>query len=196
MFKLANSLSLCLASGSPRRRELLGSLGLPFIVHAPQCGEPEPEYAEKPGEYALRMAKNKAHAAQGAAKIVLAADTVVCIDGEILGKPRDREEALVMLDKLNGRGHVVCTGVHILMPDGSGTAFSDTSQVAFGQWPRATLRAYAATGEPMDKAGAYAIQGKGAFLVKSLTGSFSNVVGLPLSPLVQLFLDKKIIQAI
>lgn len=187
---------LLLASSSPRRRELLASLGLEFSTRKAFCEEPAPHCGETGPEYAVRMAAFKAgciHPCPGAT--VIAADTVVCVANSILGKPHDQLEALRMLKLLNGKTHDVCTAVRLVLPDGKSNNFYEISQVTFGDWPEAVLNAYAASGEPMDKAGAYAIQGSGAFLIQSVSGSFSNVVGLPLEQLVCRLLANNIISA-
>jgi len=193
MFALRAGLTLCLASGSPRRRALLGSLGFPFQVCKPACTEPAPLAGENAAAYASRMAAIKTHAAPQLSHVLIAADTVVCINGQIMGKPGNTEEALAMLRKLNGREHKVSTAVHILLANGESSAFCEESTVAFGLWPDTVLKAYAATDEPLDKAGAYAIQGKGAFLVERVNGSFTNVVGLPLARLVNILLEKNVL---
>ena len=125
----------------------------------------------------------------GADDLILAADTVVALGHDILGKPADDADALDMLRRLSGREHEVITGVCCLFPDGSSAGFADTSAVRFHAWPEDVLRAYVRSGEPADKAGAYAIQGQGAFLVESVHGSWSTVVGLPVSRLAALLLE-------
>lgn len=181
IFQLPPGQKLLLASASPRRRELLASLGLEFAVCEAPCAEPPPEPGEDGTVYAARMAALKAQAiAPRPDTIIIAADTVVCIADAILGKPHKEAEALRMLRILNGHTHVVCTAVHIGLPNGGAMAFQEVTQVSFGSWPEAVLATYAATGEPLDKAGAYAIQGQGAFLLERINGSYTNVVGLPL----------------
>lgn len=197
VFRIAPGQHLHLASSSPRRRELLASLGLEFSTNEAHCEEPLPHYGETGPEYAMRMAAFKTDGIKREPDAtIIAADTVVCISGSILGKPHDPSEALQMLQKLNGKTHSVCTGVRILLPDDSSKAFYEISQVTFGTWPNPMLAAYAASGEPLDKAGAYAIQGNGAFLIKSISGSFTNVVGLPLEQLAQKLLSYGIITAV
>lgn len=205
LFTLAEGARVVLASASPRRRELLSSWGIPFTVAtAPDADEPRPEAGEGAAAYALRAARSKAAAVRAllpreAARysLVLAADTVVCLEGRILGKPRDRAEALKMLEELSGRTHTVTSAVALWLPAGwtppQEEFLTDTASVTFASWPGPVLAAYARTGEPDDKAGAYAIQGCGAFLAERLTGAWSTVVGLPLTPLAALLLRRGLI---
>lgn len=181
---------LVLASGSPRRQEFLRGLGLDFTVAAPTAPEPLPAPQEAPQAFALRAARAKAAevAPLYPAAAVIAADTVVALEGEIMGKPASEDEAAAMLRRLAGRGHVVCTGCCLRLPEGREEAFCATSKVIMRAWPDAALRAYAAGGEPADKAGAYAIQGQGAFLVEQISGSWTNIVGLPLAELLDVLL--------
>lgn len=177
------SCPLVLASGSPRRRQFLQEWGLPFTVDVPQGPEPHPMPGESPAAYALRAARGKGAvtAARHPGALTLAADTVVTVDGDILGKPGSERDALSMLRRLAGRTHQVVTGVCLILPDGTEQSFSDSTDVTFAPWPHTMLAAYARTGEPADKAGAYAIQGQGAFLVERISGSWSTVVGLPIT---------------
>ena len=172
---------LILASASPRRRELLASLGLTFEVVPSDADETlEPiALAEAVAALALRKARAVAAARRGA--LIIAADTIVVIDGRALGKPADRAEARSMLQTLRGRTHEVMTGVAVL-DAASGRHASETviSRVTMAPYSDAAIDAYVAGGEPLDKAGAYAIQGAGGALVAGLKGSRSNVVGLPL----------------
>ena len=181
---------LVLASGSPRRQEFLRGLGLAFTVAAPTAPEPLPTPRETPQAFALRAARAKAAevAPLYPAAAVIAADTVVALEDEIMGKPASEDEAVAMLRRLAGRGHVVCTGCCLRLPEGREEAFCATSEVIMRAWPDAALRAYAAGGEPADKAGAYAIQGQGAFLVEQISGSWTNIVGLPLAELLDVLL--------
>lgn len=205
-------LDLVLASASPRRRDLLASAGLRFEIRPSECMEPDPEPGESATGYALRMAALKARdiagllAKEGRAElVVLAADTVVAIDGRILGKPKDSLEALRMLELLcptnglsSGRpiAHQVVTGCVLLRLEQAGEAcevqelssFCVATEVEMGPVPRAALEAYARSQEPLDKAGAYAIQGQGGFLVRAIKGSYSNVVGLPLAEVIDALL--------
>jgi len=177
-----SSPALILASRSPRRRELLGQIGLEFALADVEVDE-RPRAAETPRDYVLRLARDKALAARGALgdvdAPVLAADTTVLLAGRILGKPADRREALAMLAALSGREHEVLTGVALAGPAGCHTALS-ASRVRLRATTAAERAAYAATGEPLDKAGGYAIQGRAAVFVEHLEGSYSGVMGLPL----------------
>ncbi|TDY65131.1 septum formation protein [Aminivibrio pyruvatiphilus] len=177
---MGRPLELVLASGSPRRRELLSSLGWTFSVLVPSVDESLLP-GESPGEAVKRLSREKAETAakECPGRWVVAADTVVAIGDRILGKPSSREEALEMLTVLNGRTHSVFTGVTVDSPRGKETA-AERTDVVFRELPEDALRAYAASGEGDDKAGAYAIQGLGALLVDSIRGDYFNVVGLPL----------------
>ncbi len=174
---------LILASASPRRRELLGGLGLPFSVVVSGLEE-RPWPREKPASYALRNAAEKARAVAELhpASIVLAADTIVVLGDRILEKPGDAAHAAEMLRLLSDREHVVMTGVCVRRPARGG--FSEAADLAqtrvvFRPLSDADIAAYVATGEPMDKAGAYAIQGGAADFVARMDGPRDNVVGLP-----------------
>jgi len=174
---------LLLASRSPRRRQLLRQLGLEFEVIDVAIDE-RPAPAEAPFDYVPRLAAAKARAAwsalaRRAGRILLAADTSVICDDAILGKPRDAEHALAMLARLSGRSHEVLTAVALADEQGLQTALS-ASRVSFRELSETEIRAYWRTGEPCDKAGAYAIQGLGACFVERLAGSYSGVMGLPL----------------
>jgi septum formation protein len=174
-------IALYLASRSPRRRDLLTQLGLRHGVVAAQADE-TPRPGECPNDYVLRVALAKARAGRAvtpdASLPVLAADTAVVCDDRILGKPADEREALAMLALLSGREHRVLTGV-VLLGAREQTAASETL-VRFRAISAAEAAAYWRSGEPRDKAGAYAIQGVGALFVERLCGSYSGVVGLPL----------------
>lgn len=170
---------IILASGSPRRRELLSSLGLAFEVYKPDVDESHLE-DESPEDMCCRLSILKAYAG---AKIfpdalVIAADTIVVIDGAILGKPIDRADAVRMLKVLQGREHEVLTGLSVCMGEEIRTHVEHT-RVKFRTLSDAEIEAYAASGECDDKAGAYAVQGKGALLVERIEGDYFNVVGLP-----------------
>jgi septum formation protein len=173
---------LYLASRSPRRLELLGQLGLrPAVVAADVDETPAP--GERPKDYVQRIALAKARAGAAAldepsARPVLAADTAVVVDERILGKPAGADEALAMLGLLSGRGHEVLTAVAVI--GRREQVCLSISRVRFRDIPPAEAAAYWASGEPRDKAGAYAIQGRGALFVAELRGSYSGVVGLPL----------------
>ncbi len=180
---------IVLASASPRRQHFLRELGVDFRVLCPQDVEPLPLAKEEPAAYALRAACAKAVAAarlcadERVKALVIAADTVVDVDGVIFGKPRDTAHALEMLRQMAGRQHRVVSAVSLVLPDGREQNFYDATEVFFHPWPEAVLAAYAAHEEGRDKAGAYAIQGQGAFLVSRIEGSWSTVVGLPVSRL-------------
>jgi septum formation protein len=170
---------LILASASPRRRELLSQLGLAFTVSAADIDE-TPREGEAAEAYVLRLAREKALtvAARHPGAWVLAADTTVALGPELLGKPADAEEARAMLSRLSGRTHDVYTGVALA---GRHTeAFVVRTRVTFRALGPGEIAWYAGTGEPLDKAGAYAVQGKGGFLVAAVEGSPTNVIGLPL----------------
>lgn len=166
---------ITLASASPRRRELLAMLGLPFEVrpsHIPEEREP----GETPIAYVERLAREKAWSVSGEA--VLGADTTVLLGDQLLEKPRDAEDALAMLRQLQGRSHEVITSVALVAGSVTRQA-TDVTAVTFRPAGDAFLRAYIATGEPLDKAGAYGIQGYGAALVERIDGDFFGVMGLP-----------------
>lgn len=176
---------LILASRSPRRHQLLQMLGIPHRVEAADVQEiPLPR--EAPEAYARRLARDKARAVPGA--LVLGADTTVVVDGELLEKPADEAEALVMLRRLQGRRHEVITAV-CLLADGVAREAADTTAVFFRPATDDELRAYIATGEPMDKAGAYGIQGYGAALVDRIEGDFFSVMGLPVRLVLRLLAE-------
>ena len=180
-------MNLILASASPRRRELLSALGLSFEVR-PALGEEHPEPGFSGGETAKRLSRAKcleiaADADEDA--VVIAADTVVCLDDEILGKPADEQDAGRMLRALSGRDHRVFTGVTVAR---GGRVLSDYEETAvhFRPLSEREIEAYIATGEPMDKAGAYGIQGRASLFVRAIEGDYFNVVGLPLCKLGQM----------
>ena len=170
-----------LASQSPRRRELLERVGLKeFQVVSPDVDErvgPGLSPARMVEELSLRKARAAAGKA-GPEDVVIAADTVVALDGKALGKPRDREDAFAMLSALSGREHRVYTGVSVLRGGRAATEHEETA-VAFRALAPGEIWGYIATGEPMDKAGAYGIQGIGALLVSGIRGDYCNVMGLP-----------------
>ncbi len=175
---MSTATRLYLASSSPRRREILAALGLAFTVRSREIDE-TPLENETPGDMVLRLASEKACAVDiEASDLVLGADTAVVVDGETLGKPRDCHDAISMLMRLSGRAHSVVTGVALRGPHGVRTAISST-EVRFREIRRDEARRYWQSGEPADKAGAYAIQGIGGAFVESIAGSYSGVVGLP-----------------
>lgn len=181
---------LVLASASPRRAELLTKAGLTFEVDAAGIDE---SLSRRLGltDGLIDVAKRKARvvAERHPGAFVLAADTVIVRNDEVLGKPADAEEATQALRRLSGREHRVLTAVVVLAPDGA--RFSDVveTRVTFKELDRATIEAYVATGEPLDKAGSYAIQGKGAELVEAVEGSWTNVVGLPVTLTLELLAE-------
>ena len=171
---------LRLASASPRRRQLLDLIGVPHVVLPADIDE-TPHVAEPAEQYVMRLAREKACAiwARHQDLPVLAADTTVVVDQEILGKPESASDAELMLTKLSGRTHVVHTGVALRTAQGVTVAISTTS-VSFAPLTAAQIRAYWASGEPQGKVGAYAIQGLGALFVSGISGSYTGVMGLPL----------------
>ena len=176
---------LVLASASPRRAELLARLGIPFVVRPSDVPE-VPAPGESGPSFARRAAREKAAAAAVASpgEWILAADTIVLLDDEILGKPAGADDARRMLGLLSGRAHRVVTALVLLRPDGSAVAdLAVETAVAFRDLSAAEIDAYVAGGEPLDKAGAYAIQGGAAEFVVRLTGSHTNVIGLPMEEL-------------
>ena len=171
---------LVLASQSPRRSELLRQAGLPFIVRIPGIVESRLS-AESPQEYVRRLAVAKARAvAADPAEFVLAADTVVVCAGEVLEKPRSIDDAARMLRLLSGRPHTVLTGV-CLLHAGVERAEVEATRVVFTPMTKEEVLAYTSSGEPMDKAGAYAIQGRASKFIERIEGCYFNVVGLPVA---------------
>ncbi|MFN8392193.1 MAG: Maf family protein [Bdellovibrionota bacterium] len=187
-----HSRKLILASASPRRRELLQSLGIPFEVRTAGIDE-TPHAGEKPDALVMRLAETKARAIAilEPAAVIVAADTTVATqesDGShvILEKPKDEADACRMLGHLSGKTHSVFTGTCVMIADSSFVRVRVTeTTVRFDSLTTESIAHYVSTGEPMDKAGAYAIQGIGGIFVKSIDGSYSNVVGLPLAELAE-----------
>jgi septum formation protein len=177
-----NSPALILASSSPRRQDLLRQAGIQFQVHAAHINE-EQLSGEQPLEYALRLSREKAQtvAAHYPRCHVLGADTIVVVKGEVLGKPKDNADARRMLRMLSGRGHEVTTAVSLVVPATPTETRWRTTQVYFRELTEDEIQQYVAGGEPMDKAGAYAIQGGASRWTDRIEGEYSNVVGLPLS---------------
>jgi septum formation protein len=173
---------LILASSSPRRQELLREAGIAFEAHPARIPE-EKTANETPLEYACRLAEEKARAVAGrfAGRYVLGADTIVLVDGEVLEKPRDERDAARMLRLLSGRGHQVITAVSLLTPQRHSHIRSAATLVYFREVSDEEIQRYIAGGEPMDKAGAYAIQGGAAPWIERIEGDYSNVVGLPVT---------------
>ena len=186
---------LILASASPRRKSLLQELGLDFKIIEAQVEE-KPVAGESPQDFVMRAACDKAGdvARENVASWILGADTVVVHGGRILGKPGDAEEALSVLQTLAGQKHLVHTGF-CLMNGKDDVLISRvvTTEAWFYPFSRDIAAAYVATGEPLDKAGAYGIQGSGGFLVERINGSYSNVVGLPLAEVVEELLRYKVV---
>ena len=192
---------LVLGSGSPRRAQLLSQLGLEFNQVVSGAAEPAPLPGD-PAKQAIRCAATKARAvrellrdgvghpsAEPVRTIVIGADTMVVVDGEILGKPADADDAAAMLHRLAARRHRVCTGMCLLGPGTLEQRDCVSTEVWMRPLSAAAIDAYVATGEPMDKAGGYAIQGLGARFVERISGCYYNVVGLPLSRLAAMLED-------
>ena len=175
-------MSIILASASPRRRELLEHFNIPGLAVVPARGEaPVPEGAA-PADAVMAISRGKAlDVAEQCAPgdVIIAADTVVCLDGDILGKPHSEAEAEEMLSRLSGREHEVYTGVTV-MRGGETLCGVERTAVRFRALTAAEIRSYVATGEPMDKAGAYGAQGVASLFVEGITGDFFNVMGLPM----------------
>jgi septum formation protein len=194
MFKTRQQ--LILASSSPRRQRFLRNLGIEFTIITADIDE-TPIIGEAPDTFARRMAQAKAGAVARAKPHcwVIGADTVVTLpDGTILGKPTNEDEAATMLALLNNTTHRVMTGMCLCcLEQDIETTLVETTEVTFMDVPEQALKAYIQSGEPLDKAGAYGIQGLGSFLVRSINGSCTNVIGLPVNRLVQLLLEHNII---
>jgi septum formation protein len=181
---------LVLASASPRRQELLRNAGISFAVDPADINE-RPLAGESPRDCAERLAREKALVVfqRRPRDYVLGADTIVVVEGAMLGKPRDADDAVRMLRLLSGRTHEVITGVCLVRPGasgkGSGVSESETGSeitvVTMSELSEDEIRGYVATGEPMDKAGAYAIQGMASRWIRRIDGDYSNVVGLPVA---------------
>ena len=177
---MANEPVLVLASASPRRRELLALTGIPFIIDAPQVDEHCPLGA-RDAVAELSRRKAEAGARMHPGKVILASDTLVAVDDTPLGKPLDEADAFRMLRSLSGRWHQVYTGVCVISAAGEIFSGVDKTDVRFGDMSDSAIRAYIRTGEPMDKAGAYALQGAAGLWIEEIRGSSSNVIGLPLT---------------
>ena len=174
---------IILASDSPRRHELMKSAGFSFDIIPAQKEEIIQENAApKEAVIVLALQKAKEVFALNPDCIIIGADTIVAIDGEILGKPRDKAEAFAMLKKLSGRTHSVFTGVAICETNRNET-FAEQTKVEFYDLSDDEINAYIETREPFDKAGAYGIQGKGSLLIKSISGDYYNIMGLPIAKL-------------
>ena len=195
MFKTCKP--LILASASPRRQQFLTDLGLTFSCLPADIDE-TPKTGETPIALALRLALVKAEtiAEQHPQAYVIGSDTVVTLNNQILGKPADAAHALDILRSLQGKTHQVITGLSLTcLQDNCLENLSRTTSVTFSTFSDSILRAYIRTGEPMDKAGAYGIQGKGSFLVRTIQGSCSNVIGLPVNTCTSLLLQYGVIIA-
>lgn len=179
-------MKLVLASGSPRRRELLGNIGLSFDIVVDNSDE-EFVKGEHPSETVKRLSMQKALNVAGkiaSNAIVIGADTVVSIDGKILGKPKDEAEAEEMLNRLSGRSNTVYTGLAVVNKSlGKTVSDFESTDVKFRELSHDEIKAYVKSGEPMDKAGAYGIQNLGALLIEGIDGDYFNVVGLPICKL-------------
>ena len=177
-------MQLILASQSPRRKELLGLFHIPFTVRVADIDETM-DPAKDPAQEVARVSKAKAAAIERSADdIISAADTIVVLEGRVLGKPKSEEDAKAMLTALSDRDHQVMTGVTVLKGDNCLT-HTEITNIHFRALSQKEICSYVATGEPMDKAGAYGIQGKGFVLVKGIHGDYFNVVGLPLAETVR-----------
>lgn len=177
-------MKLILASGSPRRAEILRSAGFCFIAMAYAVDE-TPIFGESAAEMVQRLANAKAELAAARAAgpaIVIAADTTVVLDGHNFGKPQTTDDARYMLEQLSGRTHTVVTGVTLIrIPDAERRCFVESTQVHFARLSAEEISRYIATGEPEDKAGAYAIQGRAGRYIPRIEGDYFNIVGLPLA---------------
>ena len=193
--RIPDSPQIVLASGSPRRSELLRQIGVGFRVVAADIDEIALEN-EKPGDFVLRMAREKALAVlrrEGDVLPVLGADTAVILDGRILGKPRDRNEALSMLNSLSGRTHEVYSAVAVAMGESEVHDVLNITRVTFSSLGQEWIESYCDSGDPMDKAGAYGVQGKAAEKISRIEGSFYCVMGLPLFETAQLLKRAKVL---
>lgn len=177
-------MKLILASQSPRRRELLGLLGIPFEIIVPNADETM-DPTQAPARQVAMVSRRKAEATpRDEDTVVVAADTIVVCDGKILGKPRNTEDAVQMLHLLSGRTHQVMTGLTVLYRDKVSSS-TEVTEVTFRKLSQDEILRYVRSGEPMDKAGAYGIQGGAALFTQGICGDYYNVVGLPVCRLVQ-----------
>jgi nucleoside triphosphate pyrophosphatase len=172
---------LILASSSPRRAEILNIVGWPFDVEVAGIDETQ-KTGEKPHEYVQRLALEKALAVASklSSGLVLGADTTVVVEGDLLGQPRDDDDARRMLRLLSGKWHEVLTGVALVPVIGKSNVSYATSRVLFAEMSEAEIEWYVRTGEPTGKAGAYAIQGQAALFIREIEGEYFNIVGLPI----------------
>lgn len=185
-------MAVVLASGSPRRKELMEMLGVRELRIIPARGEEKYEPGTGPDGIVSQLSRAKAEevaALCAPEDVIVAADTIVWAEGRVFGKPKSRDEAVAMLRALSGRSHTVYTGVTVLQGDGEETRVERT-EVWFRPLSDAEIQAYADTGEPMDKAGAYGAQGRAALFVRGINGDFFNVMGLPLCTLGQMLNER------
>ena len=183
-------MAIILASKSPRRSELLKRMGLEFIVKASRIDEKMDPFAH-PSDEVARISLAKAQAVRKSCNpedITISADTIVVCDGLMMGKPRSESDAFSMLHRLSGRDHQVMTGLTVLGPDHTEN-LTVTTTLRFRALSDTEIRNYIATGEPMDKAGAYGIQGHGALLIEGIEGDYYSVMGLPVAPLYTILRD-------
>ncbi len=186
-------MAIILASASPRRKELLKFITDDFTVKVSDADETtDPSLPPEETVKSLALIKGEAVASDFPADTVISADTVVVLDGKILGKPKNHEDAFSMLSSLSGRAHEVFTGVCIISGDKK-ICFAERTEVIFYELTKEEILSYIATGEPSDKAGAYGIQGKGSVLVKEIHGDYHNVVGLPVSRLIRILKENSLI---
>ncbi|NMC63723.1 MAG: septum formation inhibitor Maf [SAR324 cluster bacterium] len=186
---------IILASASPRRKELLLSTGLPFEIEISKHDESS-KYGEEPKSYARRIAKEKAEciAKNNQQAWVIGADTIVVLNGKVYGKPENHQEAIQMLETLQGKTHQVIGAFAVLRKDkGIARVESHSTDVTMRPLSKQEIESYVASGEPMDKAGAYAIQGAGASFIEEIRGSCTNVVGLNLSALLRVLVELDVI---
>ena len=183
-------MKIVLASKSPRRIELLRGLGWKFDIIPSQKAEHIDEHlAPKDIAMALSLQKAEDIATKASSSWVIGADTIVVINNRVLGKPKDELDAITMLESLEGKTHEVFTGVTVVSPDGKALTKYARSLVTMKHLTRQEIKSYIACGESMDKAGAYAIQGKGTLLISSIEGDYFNIVGLPLELLSSMFAE-------
>jgi septum formation protein len=188
---------LVLASSSPRRAELLRNAGIDFTIHASHVPE-FPNPGEAPVDYVRRLAREKAQAIapHHPGKFILGADTTVIVDHNMLEKPADNADTDRMLRLLSGRAHQVTTGVCLITPDGRTDVRSETTQVTFAPLTDDEIRFYISTGEPVDRAGAYAIQGYASRWVTAISGCYFNVVGLPVPLVYRMLIEHRALEVV
>ncbi|ATP41276.1 septum formation inhibitor Maf [Solibacillus sp. R5-41] len=186
---------IVLASASPRRKELLGMLGVPFVVQTSNVEETSVQ-ANTAQQYVKEVAllKTRDVAANHPGQLIIGADTIVIYEQQILHKPKSHEEAVHHLKKLASNRHQVMTAVAIIQPDGTETTFIEETTVVFKDVSNALIEAYVQTGDPFDKAGGYGIQTSGALLVDRIEGDYNNVVGLPIATLVETLLTLQLLK--